>query len=87
MAPDQQMIRVSLAGLNLGTAEGRAEAQDRITRAAHRLCAGFDDERRVDHREAYAGCLRDSRAAALQQLERRRIEAMASNAPAMPKDH
>jgi len=78
-APDQVSRPVSLAGIDLSTAAGVAAAQARIADGARRLCRQFEDSRRVSSRATYADCVRDTRTAALHQLELQATAALAED--------
>ena len=59
---------VVLAGLDLSTSAGVAEARKRLTIMSERLCRKFRDERRIDDWDSYAGCFRSTLAGALDQI-------------------
>jgi UrcA family protein len=59
---------VVLAGLDLSTPAGAAEAHRRLTIMSERLCRKFRDDRKVDDWENYGNCVRDTLAGALERI-------------------
>ena len=68
-SPEVVSASVSLADLDLTTAEGRRAAQNRLKATAQRLCLKFWDHRVISGRETYFQCTRDTLASALAQLK------------------
>jgi UrcA family protein len=60
--------KVALADLDLNSPVGRAAARDRIASAAKKLCAQFDDDRKVDHVVTRGDCVHEAMAAGFAQL-------------------
>jgi UrcA family protein len=60
---------VVLAGLDLSTPTGVAEAHRRVTLMSERLCREFRDDRKVDDWQNYVNCVRDSVAKTLERIQ------------------
>jgi UrcA family protein len=71
--PETATATVVLADLDLSTSAGSAQARERLTRAAERLCRRFRDDRRTADWPTYVDCVHDTVASA---LERSRISAV-----------
>jgi UrcA family protein len=67
--PETAAATVVLAGLDLSTADGIAQAHKRLSRTAQRLCRTFRDDRKVSDRETYADCVHDTVTIALEQIQ------------------
>jgi UrcA family protein len=61
--------KVVLAGLDLSTSEGMAEARSRLIRMSARLCSKFRDDRNVADWETYVDCVHDTLASALKRMQ------------------
>ena len=68
-AMDRGTARVTLADLDLSTAQGVAAARQRLTRMAQHLCWTLRDTRRFDDQAAYAECTEVAVADALRQFD------------------
>jgi UrcA family protein len=68
-APETATGTLVLAGLNLSTSVGIAEAHKRLTILSERLCAKFRDVRKVDDWENYADCVHHTLASALERIQ------------------
>jgi UrcA family protein len=60
---------VVLAGLDLSTSTGIAEAHKRLTILSERLCGKFRDDRKVDDWENYVDCVHHTLASALERIQ------------------
>jgi len=60
---------VELAGLDLSTSVGIAEAHRRLTILSERLCGNFRDDRKVDDWENYVDCVHHTLAGALERIQ------------------
>jgi UrcA family protein len=59
---------VTLAGLDLSTTAGMAQAQKRLTVVAERLCRKFRDDRKAADWATYVDCVHDTLASALEKV-------------------
>jgi UrcA family protein len=59
---------VVLAGLDLSTPGGVAEAHKRLTIMSERLCRKFRDDRKADDWEVFLDCVHDTLASALERI-------------------
>ena len=66
-APVTRSAKVSLAGLDLSSADGARAARERLRRTARRLCAQVADELDLSHQSNFVACVDESLAAALRQ--------------------
>jgi UrcA family protein len=65
--PETATTTVVLADLDLSTSAGNAQAHERLTRAAARLCREFRDDRRIADWATYVDCVHDTVARALER--------------------
>jgi UrcA family protein len=65
--PETATATVALAGLDLSTPAGSAQARERLTRAAARLCRKFQDGRKIADWANYVDCVHDAVAGALER--------------------
>jgi UrcA family protein len=68
-AGDSRTQQVTLAGLNLSTAEGQQLAQARLLTAAHTLCSQVADELDLSHHANFVKCVDSAMQKANQQLQ------------------
>jgi len=68
--PETASATVVLAGLDLSTPAGAAEAHKRMTLMSERLCRKFRDDRKVADWENYVDCVHDTLARALERIQR-----------------
>jgi UrcA family protein len=66
--PETVAGTVVLAGLDLSTSAGIAEAHKRLTIMSERLCLKFRDDRKVADWETYVDCVHDTLASALERI-------------------
>jgi UrcA family protein len=66
--PETVAATVVLAGLNLSTSAGSAQARERFTRMAERLCRKFRDDRQIADWATYVDCVHDTVASALEGI-------------------
>jgi len=59
---------VSLADLDLSTAEGKAMARERLHEAARRVCSQVADSQDISHQPNFIACVDETMAASIQQL-------------------
>jgi UrcA family protein len=69
LVPGTAAGTVALAGLDLSTPAGAAEAHRRLTIMSERLCRKFRDDRKVDDWENYVDCVHDTLASALERIQ------------------
>jgi UrcA family protein len=74
--------KVAMADLDLGTADGMANAQSRVEQTARRLCRQLGDMNDLSRHENYLACVNSAVTAALQQLRRPALAALAGERPA-----
>ncbi len=74
---DSRSAQVSLAGLDLSTAEGMLGARLRVHQAARRLCAQVEDLDDLSRGANFAACVEASTVAALQQIKPPSLAAVA----------
>jgi len=67
--PETAAGTVVLAGLDLSTSAGIAEAHKRLTIMSERLCRKFRDNRKVSDWETYVDCVHDTLASALERIQ------------------
>jgi UrcA family protein len=60
---------VVLAGLDLSTPAGIAEAHKRLTIMSEHLCRKFRDDRKVADWETYVDCVHDTLASAIERIK------------------
>jgi UrcA family protein len=65
-APVTRFAKISLAGLDLSTAEGARAAFERIKTAAERLCFQVEND---PYREIYEACVRETLANAVRRID------------------
>ena len=65
---DDAHTTVSLADLNLSTAQGMSAAQTRIGKMVKRLCTQVEDPDDLSHHENFLACVDQSMANAMRQL-------------------
>jgi UrcA family protein len=66
--PETAAGTVVLTGLDLSTAAGSAQARERLTRMAARLCRKFRDDREIADWATYVDCVHDTVASALERI-------------------
>jgi UrcA family protein len=66
--PETAQGKVMLAGLDLSTSVGIAQAHERLTRMAERLCRKFRDGSSAGDWATYVDCVHDSVASALERI-------------------
>jgi UrcA family protein len=85
--PETANATVTLAGLDLTTAEGLRQADERLARAARRLCRRFYESNHSDNSQTQADCYHEAYAGARAHLQSRLVsiaaerEKLAQNAP------
>jgi UrcA family protein len=67
--PETATGTVVLAGLDLTTSAGIAEARKRLTIVSERLCRKFRDDRKVADWENYVDCVHSTLASALERIQ------------------
>ena len=67
--PETATGAVVLAGLDLSTSDGIAEARKRLTIMSERLCRKFRDDRKADDWENYVSCIHDTLAVTLERIQ------------------
>lgn len=67
--PETASGTVVLAGLDLSSSAGIAEAHKRLTIMSERLCRKFRDDRKVADWETYVDCVHDTLAGALERFQ------------------
>ncbi len=67
--PETATGTVVLAGLDLTTSAGIAEARKRLTIVSERLCRKFRDDRKVADWENYVDCVHETLASALERIQ------------------
>jgi UrcA family protein len=67
--PETAAGTVVLAGLDLSTSAGVAEARKRVTIMSERLCRKFRDDRKVADWENYVDCVHSTLASALERIQ------------------
>lgn len=67
--PETATDTVVLAGLDLSTSAGIAEAHKRLALMSKRLCRKFRDDRKADDWENYVSCVHDTLASALERIQ------------------
>ena len=67
--PETASGRVALAGLDLSTAAGMAQAHKRLTILAERLCRKFRDDREAADWATYVDCVHDTLTSALEKIQ------------------
>jgi UrcA family protein len=67
--PETATGTVVLAGLDLTTSAGIAEARKRLTIMSERLCRRFRDNRKAADWENYADCVHSTLASALERIQ------------------
>jgi UrcA family protein len=77
-APETRSARVTLADLDLASAEGAHQARKRVTAAAQRLCRQLGDTTRATNRATVSACVRDTVSETMKSISS--PEMMASNA-------
>jgi UrcA family protein len=65
---DNRSEKVSIAGLDLSTADGLNTARERVRQAARRLCLQLVDPNDRSRQWNYVNCLDDAVASAMQQV-------------------
>jgi UrcA family protein len=75
-AGETRAARISIADLNLATAEGMRTARKRVRVAAQRLCWQFGDTTRATNRATMNACVRDTVAETMNALEPQQIAAL-----------
>jgi UrcA family protein len=66
--PESLAGTVELAGLDLSTSAGIAEARKRLTVTSERLCRKFRDDRKADDWQTFVDCVHDTLASALERI-------------------
>jgi UrcA family protein len=66
--PETAAGTVVLAGLDLSTSAGSAQARERLTRMAARLCRKFRDDRQIADWATYVDCVHDTVASAVEHI-------------------
>jgi UrcA family protein len=69
---ESQRVTIVVNEVDVATASGYAEAVQRISVVARRLCNGLHDTARVDDRESAAACVRTAIAQGISQLRQLR---------------
>jgi UrcA family protein len=67
--PETASGTVALAGLDLSTTAGMAQAHRRLTLLAERLCRKFRDDREADDWATYVDCVHDTLTSALAKIQ------------------
>jgi UrcA family protein len=67
--PETATGTVVLAGLDLTTSAGIAEARKRLTIMSERLCRKFRDDRKVADWENYVDCVHSTLASVLERIQ------------------
>jgi UrcA family protein len=65
---DIRTAKVSLAGLDLTTADGVNAAYERLSIVAQRLCLQLGDDRKISYRETYEACVTETLADAVRRI-------------------
>lgn len=81
-AADSSSITLSLAGLDLGTADGFDAARERLHQAARRVCSRIADDLDLGHQPHFVACVEQTMSAALPRVEQLAARARASSAHA-----
>jgi UrcA family protein len=76
---DARATRVSLADLDLATAQGVRIARQRVTAAAQRLCWQLGDANRASNTATVSACVRDTIAEAMRAIELPQVAALSDN--------
>ena len=74
--PHTLEVKLSLADLDLATAEGVRAAHERLRAKAQYLCRQLWDDNSASFRWTYAACVKETLANAVQQLNARRFAAV-----------
>ena len=67
--PETASGTVALAGLDLSTTAGMAQARKRLTILAERLCRKFRDDREAADWATYADCVHDTLTSAVEKIK------------------
>jgi UrcA family protein len=73
---DDRVARVSLADLDLATAQGARVARQRVTAAAQRLCWQLGDSTRTSNRATVSACVRDTIAETMKAIAPSQVAAL-----------
>ena len=81
--PETASMHVQLSDLDLASREGYAQARERLTRAASRLCQQVVKARYLEAQQAKSDCINEALAQVMPQVERAAVarRLAASNAP------
>jgi UrcA family protein len=69
LGAQQSSVRVSLAGIDLNTPEGRDLARGKLRKTARTVCARVADELDLSHQSNFVKCEDDAVAKAMQQVD------------------
>ena len=73
---ETRVAKVSLADLDLSTAQGVRAARERVTAAAQRLCWQLGDDARASNRATVSACVRDTVADTMKIVDLPRVAAL-----------
>ncbi len=74
--PATKVAKLSLAGLDLSTADGARIAYERIKATAERLCFQLSDSRKIDYQAVYNTCVNETLANTVRRINAPTVAAL-----------